>query len=300
MMIKLNIKHPTYEVKVPNFNKSLFVRGLSFKTKSALSSNVASQASQFALLFNVMWDAVQNKDEYQNDFEYFLKHTDWDDLAAIGVGILNITHKIEKDNISLTFTCQEPDAKSESGECGKKYKASFKYSNLISKLNLNTEIPDLYDRTSTYVDEVQGVEIHCRFESLYYDSAILRIIDALKEEGCKAWKEFKFTDVVKNTIISALLHGSKIYKISEIANEENPTPNAIELIYDLNDPNCLKTAIEFGSTLIELSYIDSDALDKLVNPNESGLECMAEIQCPKCKKASPFDLKEWIINSFFP
>lgn len=301
-MIKLNITHPSYETKVPNFNKTVFTKGMTFKTKSVLNTNTINQSSTFNVLYNVVWDCISNKEVYNNDYEFFLKHTDWDDLIALLIGILNMTYTNTKDNISLNFTCPEPDAKNEDGICGKKYKASFKYANLMSNITLNEDTPDLFDKTFEYKMDEFNIKLELKYESLYTSLKILAIIEELNKPDCKAWKEFNIeSDAVKSSIVSAISRGSSIFKIGEISSsEEGASPQSIELIYDLSDKECLRRAISYGSNLIELGNIPDDEIDAVMNPNKTGLECLAEITCPKCKKSREFDLKEWIINAFLP
>jgi len=300
--LKINIKHKTYEVICPVSGKHVFVRGLNIGEQNVLSTVVTSYTQGLKVLLNVMFDTIQNKEIYkltddpnEDLFGSFLKQTYWDDLVAIAIGILNIMNP-KNATLDLKVRCTNTEAEelNEEGICGKEYTASFLFNNLISSININEDQEPIYLQKYEDVFEEYGIKVTVETPNLYKELIILEIIDKLNRSE-KAFKKHGITDFHKTAIITSLFAMNSIIGIQEL---EDPK-NKIEVdFYNPEKPLTIDDALEFGKVLIQ--FEDLSELTRSINPKKYGLESIGKAKCPKCGYIQEIDLKEWIIDSFFP
>ena len=299
MSFKINIKHKVYEVICPVSGKHVFVRGLSIAEQNVLGSSVTSYTEGLKILLNVFFDAIQNKEIYTTDvkdedlFENFLKQTYWDDLTAIAIGILNRINPEQDATLDLKVVCGNEQAKevNEEGICGKQYTAKFAYNNLISSINVNEEKEPIYDVVETQEFSDYGVKVTTEAPNLYKELLLLGVIDKLNRGGSKAFKKHEISDYHKDAIIATIFSMNMITGIQELDNPEN----TIKIDFD---NLTIDSVLEFGKILIQFDSLND--LTKNINPKKFQLESISESTCPKCGFVQKIDLKEWIIDTFFP
>ena len=290
---RLKIKHPVYEVPLPILGKNIMVRALTFKDKNKLISNTMNKASSINLLYNVIWDLIETQDVFENDFNNFMNNIGWDDFIAILIGVLNISNSANGADIKLKVTCEGTitDDSGNEVDCGAKYNVSFMYKKLISSFTKSDR--PVYGVPIEKELEDYNVKLTIEYPTIYKDLSVLFIIEKLREAK-KLFKKMNVSAKEQELYLTILLNASAISKISDLSNPEE----FIEFNYDLDHPDCLETAVNFAATLAE--FVDLDFINDVVNPNKFGIECKAEVTCPKCGTPKVLDLKEWILDSFFP
>jgi len=299
MSFKINIKHKVYEVICPVSGKHVFVRGLSIAEQNVLGSSVTSYSEGLKILLNVFFDAIQNKEVYSTGvkdedlFENFLKQTYWDDLTAIAIGILNRINPEKDATLDLKIVCSNDQAKelNEEGICGKQYTAKFAYDNLISSIKVNEEQKDIYSEINEDEFPDYGVKITVETPNLYKELLLLTLIDKLNRGGAKAFKKHDISDYHKDAVIATIFSMNMITGIQELDNPDN------KIKLDFNDLT-IDSVLEFGKILIQFDSLNE--LTNSVNPEKFQLESISESKCPKCGFVQKIDLKEWIIDTFFP
>jgi len=290
---RMKIKHPVYEVPLPILGKNIMVRALTFKDKNKLVSNTMSKASSINLLYNVIWDLIETQEVFESDFDNFMNNIGWDDFIAILIGVLNISNSSNGADIKLKIKCDgvTVDEAGDEVPCRHKYNVSFMYQNLISNFSKSTE--PIYGVPVEKEIKDYNVKLTIEYPTIYKDLSVLFIIEKLRDAK-KLFKKMDVSEKEQDLYLTILLNASAISKISDVSNPEE----FIEFNYDLDSPDCLETAIDFASTLAD--FVDLDFIDDAINPNNYGIECKSEVTCPKCKTPKVLDLKEWILDSFFP
>jgi len=300
MSLKINIKHKTYEVICPVSGKHVFVRGLSIAEQNVLSSPVTSYTEGLKILLNVFYDAIQNKEVFkmtddpnEDLFESFLKQVYWDDLTAIAIGILNRMNPDKNATLDLKVICTNENAPevNEQGICGKQYTARFPYSNLISSINVNEDQEPIYNVKIEDEFPDYGVKVIVEAPNLFKELILLSIVDKLNRSD-KVFKKHGISEYHKDALIATIFSMSSILEVQELENPEN------KIGLDFDKEIKIDDVIEFGKVLIQFESLNE--LTRKINPKKYGLESIGVSKCPKCGYEQEIDLKEWIIDTFFP
>ena len=291
----MKIKHKSYEVICPVSGHHVFVRGLNIGEQNILGTPVTSYVQGLNVLLNVVFDAIQNPEVFKlgestDLYEGFLKQIYWDDLVSICIGILNRMAK-DKQTLDLNITCQNTEASelNEDGICGTKYTAHFAYDKLISNILINEEKDPVYSQKITEAFADYGVEITLETPNLYKELIILSAIERLTKAQ-KIFKKLNITEYHKPAILGIMISTNAITKIKSVDSDESVSVD----FSSIKDEDLIK----LSQTLLEFESLDE--FTKLVNPKGYKIETIGESTCPKCDGVSPVDLKEWIINTFFP
>lgn len=291
----MKIKHKSYEVICPVSGHHVFVRGLNIGEQNILGTPVTSYVQGLNVLLNVIFDAIQNPEVFELEgakdlYDGFLKQIYWDDLVAICIGILNRMAK-DRQTLDLNIVCQNTEAPelNEEGICGTKYTANFPYNKLISNILINEEKEPVYTQKLTESFADYGVELTLETPNLYKELIILDAIERLTKAQ-KIFKKLNISEFHKPAILGIMISTNAITQIKSLDSDEVVSVD-FSAIKD-------EDLIKLSQTLLEFESLDE--FTNLINPKGYKIETIGESTCPKCGGTSHVDLKEWIINTFFP
>jgi len=293
----MKIKHKSYEVICPVSGHHVFVRGLNIGEQNILGTPVTSYVQGLNVLLNVLFDAIQNPEVFkmtddpnEDLYDSFLKQTYWDDLLAISIGVLNRMAK-DKQTLDLSIVCQNTEAPelNEEGICGTKFTASFPYNRLITDIKINEEKLPIYQEKIIKEFPDYGVEVTLETPNLFKELILLDTMERLSRAQ-KIFKKLNISEYHKTAILGIMISINAITQIKSLEDDEL-------VKVDFNNPKD-EDFIQLAKVLLEFESLDE--FTELINPDKYGLESVGETKCPKCGYVSQVDLKEWIINTFFP
>ncbi len=280
----IKVKHPTYEVITPVFGKKVLVRGLTFKEEIALRESVTMYNKQASYLYlHAIYNCIENKEVYKNDFEYFLTHTIDDDLAAIVLGIAILT--VPEKKLSFSVTCPN---------CKKENTYSIPFENLITDIKVNQNNEPIFDAKSVISLPERDIEISVSFPN-YKKAIIINDIIGTLSSDKSLWPKYNITEINLPLITTALLQCLIIDGVKQISTGESVT-----ISWNQEDPNFLDTIMELVKVIAEF---DAEILEK-VNSwaplNKYYLKMEFKANCKNCNHALQGDLKSTVINLFRP
>jgi len=280
---KLDIKHASYEVILPMSSTKVLIRGLTLRERTIIASNTINKSSSINIMMNVIYDAISNKEVFNNDFDFFLKSLGWSDLKALVVGVLIQSNRLSKNNLSLKAQCPHEG-------CEKQFPISMAYNDVVTSVKINNE-EGIFEKEYTRTVN-DNVEIKFIMSNMYTELVVANITEMIMNNE-SLLEKYKFTTDTLQLLAYSIL--SKCTMIREIKQGDS----TLEFNYNLDDPNVAEDALEFVTIITQLETLDEN-IDIIVNPNEYGLSTKHKFKCPHCKKDVTIDLDDWLVDQLLP
>jgi len=280
---KLDIKHPSYEVILPMSSTKVLVRGLTLRERTIIASNTINKSSSINIMMNVIYDAISNKEIFNNDYDFFLKSIGWSDLKALVVGVLIQSNRLSKSNLSLKAQCPHDS-------CKKEFPIKMQYNEVVTSVKMSNEV-GIFEKEYTRIVN-DDVEIKFSMSNMYTELVVANITEMIMNDAALLDK-YKFSTETLKLLAYSIL--SKCTMVKHIKQGDS----ILEFNYDIDDPNVAEDALEFITTITHLESLDED-IEGIVNPEKYGLSTKHKFKCPHCKKDVTIDLDDWLVDQLLP
>jgi len=280
------------EVILPSHNQTVRVRSLSLQEDFSLTANdLVSVPGILKTVLEVVWNALQDKDYFQNSFETFLRRTILSkDIQVLALGILQATY--EK---VISF-----------GSCNKCN--TFEAFDLpVKDITISKFEPKVVNFDEKFTISLQAGKVNLNFEVKYPSTAdILQNFIYLSKINDPAALVVDEADIVRKILLADLYLKNLHRVFARVITRFTVVDNQGNLLVDVSRPNDIYLTTQqafnqYHTFITELSKLPIKLEGQLLKEIDKVLdEPIVEFSAPKlpCKEC-PDDKAEIIVEPLF-
>lgn len=175
------IKYPTYEVILPQTGVRLLIRSMQVSEEEKLKTSLVSRSKFSALISEICWGVIENKEVYDNDLVKFGKSLTLKDREALMFGIYHASYG---GQVEIDHTCTS---------CGDTVHPSLEMAKIFSAEPYLESENILEKRIEKQLD-VEGLKVVVRQPTVYDEINVQSSIESSNSIGGDTQLELMIID----------------------------------------------------------------------------------------------------------